>query len=113
MLRVFRTWMERYFADEEAVLVAVLLVASFVVLVTLGVVLAPMITALIIAFLMQGAVAKMERWGLHHNLAATLAFLLLVGGLVLAFVFIWPKNKDCVGQVCCASVFFISHFNCC
>ncbi len=90
MFKVFRTWMERYFADEEAVLVAVLLIAGFAILVTLGVVLAPMITALIIAFLMQGAVVKMERWGLHHNVAATFAFILLVGGLVLAFVFILP-----------------------
>ena len=27
MIRVFQRWLERYFADEEAVLVAVLLVA--------------------------------------------------------------------------------------
>lgn len=90
MLNVFRTWMERYFADEEAVLVAVLLIASLAIIVTMGVVLAPMITALIIAFLMQGAVLRMKRWGLPHHVAVTLAFILLVGALVLAFVFILP-----------------------
>lgn len=90
MLRVFKTWMERYFADEEAVLVAVLLIAGFAIVVTMGGVLAPVITALIIAFLMQGAVARMKAWGLHHYVAVTLAFLLLVGALVLAFVFILP-----------------------
>lgn len=82
--------MERYFADEEAVLVAVLLVAGFFILVTLGVVLAPAITAIIIAFLMQGAVARLKAWGVHHTVAVTLAFLLLVSGLVLAFVYILP-----------------------
>ena len=50
MLTVFRTWMERYFADEEAVLVALILIVSIFVIVTFGVVLAPMITAVIIAF---------------------------------------------------------------
>ena len=90
MLRVFKTWMERYFADEEAVLVAVLLIASFFVLVTLGVTLAPVITAIIIAFLMQGAVARLKAWGVNHTVAVSLAFLLLVSGLVLAFFFILP-----------------------
>lgn len=102
MFKVFRTWMERYFADEEAVLVAVLLVASFAILVTMGVVLAPMITALIIAFLMQGAVLRMKLWGLPHNVAVTVAFLLLVGGLILAFVFIlpalWYQSQNLVSE---------------
>lgn len=90
MLRVFKSWMERYFAEEEAVLVAVLLVAGLLVLITMGVVLAPVITALIIAFLMQGVVTGMKRWGLPHKLAVSLTFLVLMGALTLAFVFILP-----------------------
>ena len=90
MLNVFNSWMERYFAEEEAVLVAVILTVSVVILVTLGVVLAPMITAVIIAFLMQGAVARMKSWGASHNVSVSIAFFLLAGSIVLSLIFILP-----------------------
>ena len=91
MLTVVKSWLERYFADEEAVLVAVLLVAGFVVIVQLGVVLAPMITAVIIAFMMQGVVLKLKQWGVSHNLAVSLAFILLAGSMVVGLVYILPS----------------------
>lgn len=90
MIQVFNRWIERYFADEEAVLVAVIIVASLVVILTMGVVLAPMFSALIIAFLMQGVVAKLKDWGVQHVVAVSLAFLLLVGSLVIALIYILP-----------------------
>jgi len=103
MLKVFRSWMERYFADEEAVLVAVILVASIVIIATLGAVLAPMITAVIIAFLMQGAVARLISWGLSHNIAVTIGFLMLVGGMILTLVFllpvIWHQSENLIREM--------------
>jgi len=103
MLKVFRNWMERYFADEEAVLVAVILVASIVVLATLGAVLAPMITAVVIAFLMQGVVARIKSWGASHNIAVSIAFILLVGGMVLSLVFflpvVWNQSENLIKEM--------------
>ncbi|WP_018014761.1 AI-2E family transporter [Teredinibacter turnerae] len=90
MLHIFKTWLERYFADEEAVLVAVLLVASVIILVTLGHVLAPMIAAIIIAFLMQGMVQRLNGWGIPHNLSVTLTFLVLTCSIFLSLVFVVP-----------------------
>lgn len=90
MIRIFQTWMERYFADEEAVLVAVILVVGMVVLVTMGVVLAPMIAAIIIAFLMQGMVSRLKAWGLGHTPAVTLTFMTLAGALIFSLVFLVP-----------------------
>lgn len=90
MFVVFQNWMERYFADEEAVLVAVLLVVGFAIVIQLGVVLAPMITAVIIAFMMQGVVAKLKVWGVRHSVAVTLAFLLLAGSLIVGLIYIVP-----------------------
>lgn len=103
MLKVFRSWMERYFADEEAVLVAVILLVSILVIATLGAVLAPMITAIIIAFLMQGAVVRLCSWGLSHNVAVTLAFLMLVSGMVLTLVYllpvIWHQSENLIREM--------------
>ncbi|WP_096087305.1 AI-2E family transporter [Agaribacterium haliotis] len=90
MLTVFKNWMERYFADEEAVLVAVLLVVGFLVVIQLGGVLAPMITAVIIAFMMQGVVARLTQWGVSHSIAVSLAFVLLAGSMLIGLVYIVP-----------------------
>ena len=90
MIKIFGRWIDRYFADEEAVLIAVLLTASLAVLVTMGVVLAPMIAAIIIAFLLQGVVAKLETWRVPHIVAVSLAFLLLAGGILFSLFVILP-----------------------
>ncbi|TVZ38356.1 putative permease [Alteromonadaceae bacterium 2753L.S.0a.02] len=90
MIHIFKTWLERYFADEEAVLLAVLLIASIIVLVTLGHVLAPMIAAIIIAFLMQGMVQRLNGWGVPHKIAVTLTFLVLTSSLFVGLVFVIP-----------------------
>lgn len=90
MIRIFTGWIERYFADEEAVLVAVLIIASLAILLTLGVVLAPMIAALIIAFLMQGVVLRLKALGLGHLAAVSSAFLILAGSIVIALLYILP-----------------------
>lgn len=90
MINIFHRWMERYFADEEAVLVLVLLVAGLAIVLTLGVVLAPMIAAVIIAFLMQGMVVRLKQWGVSHNVAVFSAFLVLAGGIAVSLFWILP-----------------------
>jgi len=90
MIRIFNRWIERYFADEEAVLVVIFIVASLVVVLTMGVVLAPMISAVIIAFLMQGVVLRLKSWGLRHIFAVSTAFLILAGSIVIGLLFVLP-----------------------
>ncbi|MGS2717952.1 AI-2E family transporter [Eionea flava] len=90
MIPIIRTWIDRYFHNEEAVLVVVLLTLSFVVIWSLGDVLGPVLAAIIIAFLMQGMVTSLKARGLPHGVTVTLALLFLVGAMVLALVFIIP-----------------------
>jgi len=49
-----------------------------------------MIAAIIIAFLLQGMVVRLKLWGLPHNLAVTLTFLLLASVLVFSVLFLVP-----------------------
>lgn len=90
MIKVLGRWLDRYFAEEEAVLVVVLLIAAMVIVLTMGVVLAPMFTAIIIAFLMQGLVAKLVQWGAPHLVAVIIAFLVLVSGIALGLLVLLP-----------------------
>lgn len=90
MIKVFERWVERYFAEEEAVLVAVLLVAAVIIVVWMGQVLAPMFAAIIIAFLMQGLVAKCVQFGIPHIMAVIIAFLVLSGSIAIGLLVLLP-----------------------
>lgn len=90
MIPIIRTWIDRYFHNEEAVLVVVLLSISFIILWSMGDVLGPVIAAIIIAFLMQGIVIWLKAKGLPHWSAVSFALVLLVGAMVAALLFIIP-----------------------
>jgi hypothetical protein len=50
MFKVLRDWMQRYFSDEEAVVLAVLLFLAFTAVLTLGGMLAPVLAGMVLAF---------------------------------------------------------------
>ena len=64
MKQVLKKWFEQYFSNEEAVLLSIMLIVSFLVLATLGSILGPFIAAVIIAFLLQGLVNNLQKIGM-------------------------------------------------
>lgn len=90
MIPIFRNWIDRYFHNEEAVLLLVLLAVSFVILWTIGNDLGPVLVAIIIAFLMQGIVFWMKSNGISHIVAVTTTLLLLIGVMISILFFLIP-----------------------
>ncbi|GAA5526030.1 hypothetical protein Maes01_02619 [Microbulbifer aestuariivivens] len=90
MLNIVRNWVNRYFSQEEVVLLSLLLLAALLVLATLGEVLAPVLAAIIIAFLLQGMVQRLVAWKLPHWLSVTVACLVLVGTAVALLLVVMP-----------------------
>ena len=90
MLNVLRSWIHRYFSDEEAVVLGVLLVVAFATVLTLGHMLAPVIAGLVLAYLMQGLVGALERIKLPHLVAVWLVFLMFIGLLTVCILFLAP-----------------------
>ncbi|SFM14831.1 AI-2E family transporter [Halopseudomonas yangmingensis] len=90
MIKVFQSWMHRYFSDEEAVVLAVLLLLGFTVIIGFGGKLAPLLTGLVLAYLLQGLVQQLKRWNLPHWLAVWAVFMLFLGGLATLFGVVVP-----------------------
>ena len=90
MVKVIRDWLHRYFSDEQAVVLAVLLVLGFALVLTLGGMLAPVLTGLVLAFLMQGLVNGLERLKMPQVLAVWLVFTLFMGGLTVFLLVLMP-----------------------
>ncbi len=90
MFNVLRNWMQRYFSDEEAVVLAVLLVLAFTLVLTLGGMLAPVLAGLVLAFLMHGLVSLLERLKMPEMAAVGLVFTLFIGVLLVFLLVLVP-----------------------
>ena len=71
-------------------LLTAILVVSLVVIATLGTVLGPAFTALILAFLLQGLVNSLRGFGLSPGLAIITTYLLFVLGFIAVLVILIP-----------------------
>jgi len=87
---IFKDWVDRYFSDEEAVILLLVLIAGFAAVIWFGRMLAPFFTALIIAFLLQGAVSALTRRRVPHLLAVTLVFLGFISALLTLALILLP-----------------------
>ncbi|MGY2292142.1 AI-2E family transporter [Pseudomonas sp. SDO528_S397] len=90
MFKVLRDWIQRYFSDEEAVVLAVLLFLAFTAVLTLGGMLAPVLAGMVLAYLMQGLVVTLERLRLPGSAAVGLVFALFMGLLLVFIVIVVP-----------------------
>lgn len=95
MLDIFNTWYKRYLFEEESVLLLVLLTIAVVLLMTIGDIVAPLLAALVLAFLMQGVADRLERHGVPQWLGVSVAYVLFIGvffGLTLGvFPVVWRQ----------------------
>ena len=90
MFKVFQDWLHRYFSDEQAVVLAVLLVVGFAVILTLGGMLAPVLTGMVLAFLMQGLVNAFERLRIPQVVSVWLVFTLFMSMLGVFLLVLMP-----------------------
>ncbi len=90
MLDIFKKWIDDYFADEEALILAILLVLGFTLVLTMGDVVAPVISAMILAFLLQGMITRLTRWNMPRPLALVLTIVFFTTLSFAAFLVVLP-----------------------
>ena len=89
-VNVLGGWVNRYFSRPDAIfLIAALLVVALM-LYTLAGALAPVLTGLVLAFLLQGLVGRLERLGSPRLLAITFAMIVLIGMVSTAVLLVVP-----------------------
>ena len=86
MFNIFTEWYKQYFSDQEAVILIILLVIGFTIILTMGKFLAPVLTAIVLAYLLQGIVNVLRRKGMPRAGAIGVAYALFLFALG-AFLF--------------------------
>ena len=79
-------WYKRYFTDPQAALLVILLAAGFVVMYLMGGMLAPLLAAVVIAYLLEGPINQLTSRNISRVPAVVLVFVLFI--LAMGFIVI-------------------------
>lgn len=90
MIKTLRTWFNRYFSDPEAVLLFIVLVFGFGLIMLMGQILAPVLASIVIAYLLESVVVRLQRLKMPRLPAVVLAFLGFLGLLLICFLVLLP-----------------------
>ena len=91
MIQTLKDWYQRHFSDPQAIILLLTLVALFTVILVTGDMLAPVLASVVIAYLLEGMVRRLEGWGMQRLLAVMLVFLLFLLFFVLVVFLLLPQ----------------------
>jgi len=90
MIDVLRGWYDRHFSDPQAVILAILLAVGFSVVLIMGEVLTPVIAAIVIAYVLEGLVKKLQTFKVPHLISVTSVVTFFVISLLIIFLVLVP-----------------------
>jgi putative permease len=99
MIELLRLWFHRYFSDPQIVILVFLLLIGFVLIFFLGNMLTPFFAALVIAYLLDGMVIRLQRLKLPRIASVVIVFLLFMIALFLVLIGLLPMMSRQIGQL--------------
>ncbi len=98
-MQIITSWFRRYFSDPEVVFLALFLVIAFAVVIVMGNMLAPVLASLVIAYLLEGPVNKIERLHIPRTAAVSVVFLMFLAFVILVLFGLMPMLSHQVTQL--------------
>ncbi len=86
MFDFLKKWYRRYFTDPQAALLVILLALGFVIFFFMGSMLAPLLAAIVVAYMLEGPITKLTSRHISRTPAVALVFLLFV--LFMCFIIV-------------------------
>ncbi len=103
LVSILYKWINKHFADEEAVLLLAIIVGGLLAILTFGAVLAPLIASLLFAYMLQGLVIKLNSRGMNNLVSVMLVYLLFVSAfaavLLILLPLIWKQFGNLASEV--------------
>lgn len=99
MLNMLRDWFSQRFSDPQIIILWFLLISGFLVIVFLGDMLTPVFAGLIIAYLLEGIVATLQKLKIPRKISVLISFLLFIFCSLLLLVGLLPLISQQIGQL--------------
>ncbi len=80
-MNVLTNWFKRTFADPQVVILGIVLVVGFAIVIGLGRMLSPVFAGIIIAYLLEAVVERLQKIGMSRLVSVLLVFLLFLASL--------------------------------
>lgn len=90
MLQLVKNWIDRYILDPELAILWLLLLFIIVVFASLGKILAPVFTSVVMAYLLQWPISSLEKLHLPRIAAVLGVYISFLGLVILAIVGLLP-----------------------
>jgi putative permease len=90
-MNLLTSWFKRTFADPQVVILGIVLVVGVAIVAGLGQMLAPVFASIVIAYLLEAVVIRLQRLGLPRLAAVLLVFLLFLTSLFFLLFGLLPK----------------------
>ena len=90
MFNVLRNWVDRFLSEEESLILAILILSFGAVILTMGSILAPLLTGIVLAYIMQGIIKFMRRYSVPNSIAVATTFVLFLGAFLGLLFFVIP-----------------------
>jgi putative permease len=103
MFDYLKQWYNRKFSDPDAVTLFLLLLTTFALIILFSDILAPILVALVLAYLLEWPVQRLERAGMPRLSAVGIVFLSFVALNVVLLLFlvpvIWQQSVALIGEL--------------
>lgn len=91
MIETIKAWYHRHFSDPQVIILLFTLVAVFAVILFTGDMLAPVLASIVIAYLLEAMVKRLENWGLGRIIAVLIVFMLFILFVVMVVFLLLPQ----------------------
>ena len=98
-MQLIKDWFRRYLSNPQVVILLTLLLFGFVFILFTGKILAPVLASIVIAYLLQSIVRKLENLKVPRLMAVLFTFTLFLAVLLLLLFYIIPELSKQVSQL--------------
>lgn len=99
MFKLVADWFNKRFADPQIAILWVLLISGFLIIFLLGKMLTPVFAGIIIAYLLEGLVSRLEGFKIPRNISVFAAFLLFMLGMLALVIGLLPLLSRQIAQL--------------
>ncbi len=98
MIEMLKIWYERHFSNPQVLILAILLLTVFGVVIFMGNMLLPLLASIVIAYLLEEGVLRIERRGFSRVISAVFVYLCFVCLMVVAAIGMLPLLSEQITQ---------------
>ena len=99
MLEMINRWYKRRFSDPHAVSLVAIILFGFITIYFFGHLIAPLLVAIVLAYLLEWPVTQLQRFGVPRTLSVMLVLLMFFSFMLLALFGLVPTIWDQVGNL--------------